>query len=126
MFRIYPVGIIHRNKETIIEIYPEFHDCLIGLEQFDRIVVLWWFSENDKPTLRAIRQVYPQGNVYNKMRGIFSTRSPFRPNPIAISIVKILKIDIEHNIIKIDEIEAYDNTPVLDIKPFIKSLDCPE
>ncbi len=116
---------IHKKHNVQIEIYPEFHDCLTGLEQFNKIIVLWWFSKNDTPTLRAIRQVHPQGNVYNPVRGIFATRSPFRPNPIAFSVVTMQRLDIHNNIIYIDDIEAYDKTPVIDIKPYIRSIDCP-
>ncbi|WP_343203928.1 TrmO family methyltransferase [Thermococcus sp. 2319x1] len=60
----------------------------------------------------------------NPLRGVFATRSPVRPNPIAIYTVKIVKI--KGTKIFINEIDAFDSTPIVDIKPFVKGLDCPK
>ena len=68
--------------------------------------------------------VYPRNNPKNPLHGVFATRSPVRPNLIGLSICKILSI--EDNIIQIDTIDAYDGSPVIDLKPYIPDIDSEE
>jgi tRNA-Thr(GGU) m(6)t(6)A37 methyltransferase TsaA len=77
--------------------------------------VLYWFDRNDSPEKRTILQVHPRGDPERPLRGVFATRSPFRPNLIAISEVRVLAV--RDNIIEIDAIDAFADTPVLDLKP---------
>ncbi|MBV2097138.1 MAG: SAM-dependent methyltransferase, partial [Candidatus Thiodiazotropha sp. (ex Codakia orbicularis)] len=79
------------------------------------IWVLYWFDRNDTPERRGILQVHPRGNPDNPLRGVFATRAPVRPNLIALSRCRILSIAA--NRIEIDGIDAFPDTPVLDIKP---------
>ena len=117
-FKIFPVGIIKKKEEKItIEVYEEYRDALLGLEQFSHIIVLSWFHENDVPEKRGILRVHPRGDKALPLTGVFGTRSPVRPNLIALSTCEILSID--ENIIRIDKIDAFDGTPVIDIKPCI-------
>ena len=117
-FKIFPVGIIKKKEEKItIEVYEEYRDALLGLEQFSHIIVLSWFHENDVPEKRGILRVHPRGDKALPLTGVFGTRSPVRPNLIALSACEILSID--ENIIRIDKIDAFDGTPVIDIKPCI-------
>ena len=119
-YQIYPVGIIRKSIDTVwIEIYEKFHDALLGLDDFSHITVCYWFDKNDTPEQRKILQVYPRKNKKNPLRGVFATHSQARPNLIAISICKI--ISIKKNIIYIDKIDAFDKSPVIDIKCFIPS-----
>ncbi|MGD8590945.1 MAG: TrmO family methyltransferase, partial [Chromatiales bacterium] len=64
---------------------------------------------------RAILQVHPRRNPANPLRGVFATRAPVRPNLIALSRCRV--ISVNDNLIEIDEIDAFPDTPVLDIKP---------
>ena len=117
-FQIFPVGIVKKKEEKIsIEVYEEYRDALLGLEQFSHIIVLSWFHENDVPEKRGILRVHPRGDKALPLTGVFGTRSPVRPNLIALSACEILSID--ENIIRIDKIDAFDGTPVIDIKPCI-------
>lgn len=116
-FRIFPVGFIRKKGDTVlIEIDEKYNDALLGLKQFSHINVLYWFHENDTPDKRSVLQVNPRGNKKNPLTGVFATHSPLRPNLIALCLCKILSID--GTIIKIDKIDAFDGSPVIDIKSF--------
>lgn len=117
-FYIFPVGTIKKlGESTRLEIFEKYTDALLGLEDFSHIKVLYWFHENDSPDKRAILRVHPRKNENNPLQGVFATHSPVRPNLIAISICRILNIN--GNAIEIDEIDAFDGSPVIDIKCFI-------
>jgi len=121
-FQIFPIGNVQKQKDTVsIAVNKKYKDALLGLDQFSHIIVSCWFHESDSPKKRNVLQVHPRGNSKNPLMGVFATRSPRRPNPIAISTCKILSI--YGNIIYIDKIDAFDRTPVIDIKPFIPSTD---
>lgn len=119
---IFPVGILNKNGiEVFIEIYPEYTDGLLGLNQFSHILVFYWFHKNDTPEKRRTHQVHPRGNRANPLTGVFATRSPRRPNPIGVSICNVLSVD--GNMIRIDQIDAFDESLVIDIKPYFPWLD---
>jgi tRNA-Thr(GGU) m(6)t(6)A37 methyltransferase TsaA len=121
-FRIHPIGIIHKDDQTaFIEVFETFQDGLFGLEQFSHIIVFSWFHKNDTPQKRRTLKVHPRGDKRNPLTGVFATRSPVRPNLIAISTCKILSF--EGNIIRIDGIDSFDGTPVIDIKPCLSKDD---
>ena len=124
-FKLVPVGVVrHLEEGTLLEIYPEFAEAIDGLNEVDRILLLLWFHETDNPERRNILKVHPKGDTQSPLMGVFATRSPVRPNPIAIYNVRIIKIKDAK--IFINEIDTFDGTPVVDIKHFVKKLDCPE
>ena len=115
-FQVWPIGWVRKtDNRTYIEINKEYQAALMGVEKLDSIWVLYWFDRNDSPELRSIMQVHPRGNIENPLRGVFATRAPVRPNLIALSRCDI--VSVKHNIIEIDDIDAFPDTPVLDIKP---------
>ena len=119
-FYIYPVGIIKKENENVrIEIFEEYRDALLGLDDFSHITVFYWFHENDTPEKRNTMQVHPRKDKQNPLRGVFATHSPLRPNLIALTICKILSI--KDTTIFIEKIDALNGTPVIDIKCFIPS-----
>ena len=121
-FQIFPVGFIRKKNDTVfIEIDKKYTDAFLGLEQFSHINVLYWFHENDNPQSRNTLQVNPCRNKKNPLTGVFATRSPVRPNLIALTLCKIKSID--KNIITIEKTDAFDDTPVLDLKPYIPGYD---
>jgi len=121
-FQVFPVGIVRKSGDTVrIEIVEKYHDALLGLEQFSHILVFCWYHKNDRPERRNTLQVHPRGDRKNPLTGVFATRSPVRPNLIAMTICRL--ISIEGNVIRVDEIDAFDGTPVIDIKPCISRLD---
>lgn len=108
---------------------PSFRnpDFLRGLDEFDYIWLLWEFSANKHATKNAM--VRPPILGGNKRVGVFATRSPFRPNNIGLSSVRLIKIEWESNqgpIIKVKGADLMDGTPIFDIKPYVKYADCHE
>jgi len=127
---IQPIGILHCDLITrehtpknydismhvgTIEIYPQFIEGLDGIQRGDTIVVLFWLDRAD----RSILRVYPRGDKSRPKRGVFTTRSPVRPNPIAIS--ELLVQDINENILTVKGLDILDSTPVIDIKKKVYS-----
>lgn len=108
---------------------PSFRnpDFLRGLDEFDYIWLLWEFSANKHATKNAL--VRPPILGGNERVGVFATRSPFRPNNIGLSSVKLIKIEWESKqgpIIKVKGADLMDGTPIFDIKPYVKYADCHE
>ena len=93
-----------------LEIYPEYQEALDGIAPDQNIVVLFWLHKSK----RDILKVYPRGDKSNGLRGVFSTRSPVRPNPIAISELKVLAI--YGNQLEVSGLDILDGTPIVDIK----------
>jgi tRNA-Thr(GGU) m(6)t(6)A37 methyltransferase TsaA len=116
VYSVHPIGWVRKSEgRTTIVIDERYQPALLGVETLDAVWVLYWFDRNDNPAARSVVQVHPQGNPENPLRGVFATRSPFRPNLIALSRVKIL--GVRDNVIEIDGIDAFPETPVLDLKP---------
>ena len=90
---------------------------------FSRINVIWWFSDFAKEEYREIMQAEQPYKGAPETMGIFATRSPIRPNPIALTASEIISIDYEKGMIQITFIDASDGSPVLDMKPYTPSLD---
>jgi tRNA-Thr(GGU) m(6)t(6)A37 methyltransferase TsaA len=112
-----------RLQEAFVEILPEFREAIEGLSGGDWIKLILWFNWNDRPKKRMVLKVHPRGNPKNPIKGVFATRSPYRPNPIALYTARIHSIDDDR--LYIDWIDAQDGTPIVDIKPLIERLDCP-
>lgn len=115
-YELKPIGWIRKSHDrTFLEVHKEYQAALLGVEKLDEIWVLYWFDRNDTPEQRSILQVHPRRNPDNPLRGVFATRAPVRPNLIALSRCRILSV--EDNMIEIDYIDAFHDTPLLDIKP---------
>jgi tRNA (adenine37-N6)-methyltransferase len=113
--QVYPIGkVVKKDSRTLIVIDKKFEAGLLGMDRLSYITVLYWFDRNDTPEKRSILQVHPRGNMKNPLTGVFATHSPVRPNLIAVSRCKI--ISIKGYIIEIDDIDAFDGSPVIDLK----------
>ena len=125
-----PIGIIHtpfteKDQTPIqpsrsqavgsVEVYPEFEDGLQDIENFSYIYLLYVFHQSDGYSLKI------KPFLDNQVHGLFSTRYPCRPNPIGISIVQLLKR--EGNKLSVKGVDMLDNTPLLDIKPYVPEFD---
>jgi len=122
VFKLYPIGNVEkRGKQVRLRVFEKYTDAIKGLDEFSHVFVLYWFDRNDTPQNRSILQVRPRGNKKNPLTGVFACRSPVRPNLIALSLCRILSIKDE--IIFIDKIDAFDNSPILDLKPYIPLID---
>jgi tRNA-Thr(GGU) m(6)t(6)A37 methyltransferase TsaA len=117
-----PVGRVHKGDSgTTIEIAPGYQDALLGLEDFSHVWVIWWFDRNDGSERRSVLRVHPRGNPTNPLTGVFATRSPARPNLIGMTLCRMTSI--EGSTIHVEHIDAFDGTPVLDLKPHIPESD---
>lgn len=129
-YTLQQVGIIHspysvpsdaprqgKNSDFLcdIEIFEEYKKGLKDIEGFSHLIIFYWMH------LSKHFDLLVQTPWDTKKHGLFSTRSPHRPNPIGLSVVRFLKIN--DNILTIRGIDAVDGTPVLDIKPYIPHLD---
>ncbi len=106
---------VEGGPEAWLEIDPAFKDALEGISGGCEIFVLTWLHQAERDALKA----HPRGNRNEPQRGVFSTRSPNRPNPIGLHRVDVLEV-LEGNRIRVHPLEVVDGTPVLDIKPVIK------
>lgn len=96
---------------------PDVLAGLEGLRPGDRVIVLTWLDRADRSVLR----VHPRDDVANPMRGVFTTRSADRPNPIGLHEVEVLAIAGRR--VRVSDLEAVDGTPVLDLKPVLRPAD---
>jgi len=120
-FVLNPVGTVRNTGDQAwIEVFDEYADGLLGLDGFSHIYVLYWFDQNDSPEKRRTLQVHPRKDPANPLTGVFATHSPRRPNLIALTRCRIRAI--RGNRIEIDEIDAYDKSPVIDIKCYIPDV----
>jgi tRNA-Thr(GGU) m(6)t(6)A37 methyltransferase TsaA len=132
MFSLRPIGVIRSEIKKIedaplfytegapnayLEIDSMYTDGLDRMEVDDEIIVLTWLHLADRDTLK----VHPRGDVSNPLTGVFSTRSPDRPNPVGLHRVRVLEINPGR--LYIGPIEAIDGTPVIDIKQVMDSID---
>ncbi len=105
-----PRNYTHSNKIGTLEIYPEFQEGLDGIKAGQAIVVLFWLHQASRDSL----MIYPRGDKSRGLHGTFSTRSPIRPNPIAISELNVLSIT--DNQLEVSGLDILNGTPIIDIK----------
>ena len=129
-----PIGIVHSpHKEpkgtpiqpsaatgvkATVEIFPEFAEGLTDLDGFSHIFIIYHCHLVGKSSLKV------QPYMDNYTHGVFSTRAPSRPNPIGLSVVRL--VSAEGNLLHIQDVDILDGTPVLDIKPLVPEFDMRE
>ena len=120
-----PVGFVQteavgkdvRDKNVVSKIFfrEDLTAALEGVEEFSHLFFLFWLHEMSDED-RQVMKVRPRGRADMPLLGIFATRTPHRPNPIGLTRVKLL--NVEGNVVTVQGLDAFDGTPVLDIKPF--------
>ncbi|SDP47122.1 tRNA (N6-threonylcarbamoyladenosine(37)-N6)-methyltransferase TrmO [Desulforhopalus singaporensis] len=131
MIEIKPIGVIHtpytkltnmpiqpkgaKQATGTVEVSPEYAEGLEDLDGFSHIYLLYSFHKAKKTALRVIPF------MDENWRGVFSTRSPLRPNHIGMSVVELVGVD--KTLILVRGIDVLDGTPLLDIKPYIAAFD---
>lgn len=122
--QICPVGEVrHEKNKMYIQIYPQYAKALTGLDEYKHVMVVWWFDKCDNDKERNILEMVKPYKVGPEKMGMFALRQPQRPNPVAVSVAEILTIDYNSSIVEVNYIDALDNSPVIDLKPYIPSLD---
>ncbi len=126
-----PIGIIHSPFDNLedmpiqpaseasgsgfVEIFPEFVDGLLDLDGFSHIYLLYHLHKVREARLMVVPF------LDTEQRGVFATRAPCRPNPIGLSLVKLVRI--EKNLIYVDGLDTLDGTPLLDLKPYVPEFE---
>jgi tRNA-Thr(GGU) m(6)t(6)A37 methyltransferase TsaA len=126
-----PIGVIHspfkepkgtpiqpsiiKGIKGKVEIFPEYTEGLQDIEGFSHIILIYHFHLSKKPSLKA------KPFMDDKIHGIFAIRGPSRPNPIGISIVRLIMV--KKNILYVENLDIVDKTPLLDIKPYVPDFD---
>ena len=126
-----PIGVIHspfkepkgtpiqptgaKGIDGTVEIFPEYAEGLKDVEGFSHIILIYHFHLSRGASLKV------KPYMDNEAHGVFAMRGPSRPNPIGISIVRL--VSIERNILHIQDIDIVDGTPLLDIKPYVSEFD---
>ena len=111
-----PIQSSMSNTKGIIEIFPQYQAGVKDLSDFSHIYCLYYF---DMVKLPVPLQSKPF--LDTESRGVFAIRTPFRPNPLGLSILKIL--EIKENEIHVDNVDILNNTPILDLKPYVPQFD---
>ncbi|MBI9083594.1 MAG: tRNA (N6-threonylcarbamoyladenosine(37)-N6)-methyltransferase TrmO [Desulfobacterales bacterium] len=129
--RINPIGVIHspfkelagmpiqpvgaRDVAGQVVVAPPFADGLADMDGFSHIILIYFFHRTGpfQPKVKPF--------LDNALRGLFATRAPSRPNPIGLSVVRL--ISVEENVLRVQGIDVLDGTPLLDIKPYVARFD---
>ncbi len=101
-----------------VEVFPEYTEGLKDIEGFSHILLIYHFHLSKNFSLKVVPY------MDNTLRGVFATRSPSHPNPIGISVVKLL--GVKENILFVQDLDIVDGTPLLDIKPYVPEFDITE
>lgn len=128
---LYPIGVVHSPfkvlsdmpiqpvgdhcESGVVEIFDEFAEGLEDLNGFTHIILIYYFHEVEERVLTVIPF------LDDRPRGIFATRAPVRPNPIGLSVVKLVRRT--HSKLEVEELDILDGTPILDIKPYVPEFD---
>jgi tRNA-Thr(GGU) m(6)t(6)A37 methyltransferase TsaA len=129
-----PIGIVHspfkepegtpiqppgaRGVAGSVELFPEYVEGLKDLAGFSHIILIYHFHRAKSPSLLV------KPFMDDEPHGIFAVRAPSRPNPIGISVVRLVKV--QANVLHIEDVDIIDGTPLLDIKPYVPEFDPPE
>ena len=114
-FSIDPIGTVRKvsEEEFAIDLHLACREGLYGIRPGDRLDVLYWMHRLSVEKRRALK-VHPQGDEQKPLKGVFGLRSPMRPNPIGVSTVTVRRI--EKGLLYVDPFDAFDGSPVVDIK----------
>ncbi|MEM2947110.1 MAG: tRNA (N6-threonylcarbamoyladenosine(37)-N6)-methyltransferase TrmO [Candidatus Bathyarchaeia archaeon] len=120
---IYFIGVVEKagEEEGQIRIFSEFCNGLTGVEEFSHLIVLYWFHLRDNEADRRTLMVFPKRHMVNVEKGVFACRSPSRPNPVGLCVVELVKR--EDCVLTVRGLDAFEGSPIIDIKPYIPSVD---
>jgi tRNA-Thr(GGU) m(6)t(6)A37 methyltransferase TsaA len=104
------------SPEAWLNFEPAVREGLEDLRVGEQVIVLTWLDRAQRDVLK----VHPRGDTSIPEHGVFSTRSPDRPNPIGLHLVEVLAIEGQR--VKVNNLEALDGTPILDVKPRIEGV----
>jgi tRNA-Thr(GGU) m(6)t(6)A37 methyltransferase TsaA len=116
------IGIVDNSTElSRIKIFPEYGKKLSSLKDFSHLIILYWFHLRDSEEERSTIQVIPKRHLGAPQVSVFASRSSSRPNPIGFCVVEL--ITIEDNILTVRGLDAFEGSPIVDIKPYLPRAD---
>lgn len=122
-FKIQPIGTIHRPETGYyLQLDKPYRAGMKQLEHFSHVIVLWWATEQDTPEARRQLTCYPP-YAPDKHTGVFATRAEYRPNPVCMTVCQITDLDEAKGIISVKNIDAFENTPIVDLKGYFPVCD---
>jgi tRNA-Thr(GGU) m(6)t(6)A37 methyltransferase TsaA len=104
-----------KSRTSQIVLHNELAEALDGIGDFSHLFVLFWLHKIPNEQRKTLK-VHPRGRRDLPLLGIFATRTKLRPNPVGLTLVELVKV--EGNVLTVRGLDAFDGTPVLDIKPF--------
>jgi tRNA-Thr(GGU) m(6)t(6)A37 methyltransferase TsaA len=120
-----PIGLVEtratrdevRNRSTTSRLIlrEDFTEALQGIDDFSHLFVVFWMHEVSSRERKTVK-VHPRGRADMPLTGVFATRTQLRPNPIGLTLVELL--DVKDHVLTVRGLDAFDGTPILDIKPF--------
>lgn len=123
-FEVIPIGTVEASQGQFgVRINEPYVSALEGLDQFSHVNILWWAHQLDDDNSRQEKTCKRPYRKAPDQLGVFATRSPARPNPIALTTVAIISINQNEGLILIPYIDAEHGTPVLDLKPYHPSVE---
>lgn len=117
------IGIVESagEEEAKVRVSPEFYDALKGIDGFSHVIILYWIHLRDNEKERSVLLVVPRRHTENVKVGVFACRSPSRPNPIGLCVVKLMKV--EGCVLTVNGLDALEGSPIIDVKPYIQGMD---
>jgi tRNA-Thr(GGU) m(6)t(6)A37 methyltransferase TsaA len=123
VYQLRTIGFVRRREDGIrLEILEPFRPGLRELARFSHVIVLWWAHKHDNERSRSWLQTEPP-YAPGKVMGVYGTRAEYRPNPIGLTVCTIRGVDEEKGEVEVAEIDAYDGTPVVDLKAYFPVCD---
>jgi tRNA (adenine37-N6)-methyltransferase len=123
---ITPIGHVEADESRglfRLQIDEPYRPALLGLDRCTHAIVFWWADQHDNPEDRANSLVMDLPYAPDVRSGVFANRSQARPNPIAITTAYLLNIDQESGVVDLAYIDAFNGTPLVDIKPYLPMSD---
>ncbi|HDQ72766.1 MAG TPA: tRNA (N6-threonylcarbamoyladenosine(37)-N6)-methyltransferase TrmO [Chloroflexi bacterium] len=123
VYHIRPIGTVRRNGDDVcLEIDEPFRPAMRELGGFSHVMVFWWadrFADEEHRTTLQMNPPYAEDHL----TGVFASRSPVRPNPLGMTTCKVVDVDEAEGVIRVADIDAFDGTPVVDLKAYFPVCD---
>ena len=117
------IGSVRRQRDQIqLQITEPCRPALKQLEHFSHVMVFWWADQFDTEEYRNMLQSRPP-YAEEYLTGVFATRSPYRPNPIAMTTCPLVAVDEEEGLLTVTDIDAFDGTGIVDLKAYFPVCD---
>lgn len=123
VYEIYKIGrVTNKNSKSYLEILEPYRPALKCLEDFSHVMIFWWADKFFNNNYRTVLRTKPPYAI-NKVTGVFATRAEYRPNPLAVTTCRVIDVNEKEGMVEISNIDAFDGTPVIDLKPYIPAFD---